>query len=282
MERATEAGARVVPDATLAESLRGAGIAANLRFAAEAGDIVFVERQAGGRRLFFVHNGGKDRRDASFEVPFSGAAERWDAMTGEVEALPAEPRGSGLKVPLQLDAGTSALIVIDPAKRLSKDAAMAISASFELPRTGWSFSASGHGMAGSILERDLPDVALGDWAAFGLDRFAGTGRYQHSFELPANWLGGGRRVELTLAGVHDMAEVRINGHAMRPLISAPWTLDVTPALRNGSNRIEIAVSNVPQNAMIDPAKPAFAKLAPVPAGLHGPVKFQLLKKAPRR
>lgn len=282
MERATGAGARTVPDTALAESLRGAGIAANLRFTSEARDIVFVERQLGARRLFFIHNGGKGRRDASFEVPFGGGAERWDAMTGRVETLPAVRQGSGLKVPLELAAGASALIVIDPARRPSKTAAMVTTASLELPGTGWSLAARGHGTGGNIVERDLPDVALGDWQAIGLDRFAGTGRYQRSFELPANWLGGGRRVELTLAGVYDMAEVRINGQMMRPLISAPWTLDVTPALRSGTNRIEIAVSNVPQNAMIDPAKPAFAKLAPVPAGLHGPVRLELRTKAPRR
>jgi hypothetical protein len=58
-------------------------------------------------------------------------------------------------------------------------------------------------------------------------------------------------------------------------ISAPFRVDLTPALKAGHNRLAIAVYNSPNNAMIDPKRTGFKSLAPVPAGLVGPVRLDI-------
>jgi hypothetical protein len=52
-------------------------------------------------------------------------------------------------------------------------------------------------------------------------------------------------------------------------------VDLTPALKAGHNRLAIAVYNSPNNAMIDPKRTGFKSLAPVPAGLVGPVRLDI-------
>ena len=283
MERTVKAGAQLLPDENLGTALRSSGIPSNLRFKKEGTDLFFVERRLGSRRVYFIHNGGTQPRDASFVSPVSGRVERWDAMTGRIDLVTTARNGSGLDVPLELAPGTSALLVIDAAGKPGAGDAMSAVSTLDLPRDGWLLEARGHGTGGAEIKRDIPAASLGDWKVIGLDRFAGTGRYTRDFTLPRGWLRPGYRVELTLAGVHDMALVTVNGRALPAMISAPWTIDVTSALRNGSNRMEIAISNVPQNAMIDPKKPAFSKLVPVAAGLDGPVTLKLMTKGrPRR
>jgi hypothetical protein len=71
-----------------------------------------------------------------------------------------------------------------------------------------------------------------------------------------------------------MASISVNGHALPPLITAPFRVDITDGLRAGANDLVVTVANTPQNAMINAKDPSYAKLRPVPAGLVGPVALE--------
>ncbi len=58
MARTLSAGARVVPETSLAASLTALDIPPNLRFLSDSTDFSFVERKAGKRGIYFIRNRG--------------------------------------------------------------------------------------------------------------------------------------------------------------------------------------------------------------------------------
>jgi len=265
---ARRAGAHVTPAPDLATQLRAQGVAGNLRFVASADGLVFVQRQTDARSVYLIHNSADAPRDASFVTQVRGPIARWDAMDGTIQAIASVPDTAGALVPLRLDPGESALIVIGGAA--ARPAAAA--AAERRPVDGWTLDVAGHGSDGEAVARAVPLPRLADFATVpGLADFSGVATYRTTVTVPAGWLRRGQRVTLDLGTVHDLATVTVNGRTLPPLIGAPWRQDLSGLLRPGPNDVAIAVANSPQNAVIDPARPGYRALRPVPAGLIGPV-----------
>ncbi len=188
---------------------------------------------------------------------------------------------AGTVVALGLEAGESALIVLDRSKpRCSANASREMAA-IRLPMDGWQISFRGHVSGGTPYVRDLPNGRLGDWRDQGdLRFFSGEATYTRSFDVPAEWQGRRQRVILTLQGVHDIALVAVNGRKFRPLLDQPWSIDITDALQPGRNALGITIANVPQNGVIGTRRPGYDALTPAPAGLGGPVTLRLVGERP--
>lgn len=84
----------------------------------------------------------------------------------------------------------------------------------------------------------------------GIRYFSGTATYTREFKLPAERLGSDREVWLDLGGVQVIAEVRLNGRDLGILWKPPFRLNATSALRPGTNRLEVRVTNLWPNRMI--------------------------------
>jgi len=276
IDAALRAGARVVPAAGVVDALQRARVPANLRFTgADTSDLIFVQRRVGTRTVTFVHNLGTASRDASMILPGRGGVARWNAMDGTMAEVSSTPRTDGTAVSLTLDGGGSALLVLDPARQPQLVPAARTIGRLDLAN-GWTLSLWGRSPRTAAVERDLGPVALGDWRAIdGFASFAGVGTYRRTFEIPATWLSGGTHAVLDLGEVRDMATVTVNGRALRPAITTPFRVDLTGALKAGSNVLEIAVASTPQNAMVDPKAPGFKALVPTPEGLFGPVRIEV-------
>lgn len=282
MARVMKSGGRLLAEAELVAALADANIPPNLRFVGDAAHLVFIERAIGDRRVFFIHNAGGKARDASFITAATGGAERWDALTGERTPLPSRRVEDSLLITLPLAAGASALVVVGPRMSPGRMVAARELDAFELPTSAWKLSVEGRSAGGTPIVREFGNVAPGDWRAIaGLEHFVGRGSYSTEFRLPRGWRGGGRSVQLELAGVHDMATVTVNGQRLAPLISAPWSTELMPFLKTGSNLLEIEIANVPQNALIDVRRAGFKNLDPVPAGFEGPATLRLFSKGVR-
>lgn len=131
---------------------------------------------------------------------------------------------------------------------------------------------------------------LGSWSAHSdanIRHFSGTATYRKTFEWKGS--GTGERVILDLGEVRDLAIVRVNGRACGTLWMAPWTVDITEALQDGTNALDVDVINVWNNRIVgDLALPEAQRVtflaaatvkkdAPlVPAGLLGPVTLRSL------
>lgn len=276
MAAARAAGARVVPLDQVVPTLRARGIPANLQWTGgDPSELVYVQRRVGRRLVTFVHNLADAPRDAGMVLPVAAGVTRWNAMDASVTPVDGRAERGGTRIALTLAAGESALLVSDPATRPRAVPARSVIERHALPVDGWALSVAGHS-GREPYGASLGTMALGDWRAVPqLARFAGNGTYRRLIRIEANWLKPGQRVLLDLGAVHDMATVSVNGRPLQPVISAPFRVDITRAVRAGDNDLTIMVANTPQNAMIDPNAGGYKNLKPVAAGLTGPVTLEI-------
>ena len=86
-------------------------------------------------------------------------------------------------------------------------------------------------------------IMVGDWSkTSGMKNYAGGIRYSKLFHWDKNSFTGSS-VEIDLHDVVSTAEVILNGQSLGVRYSKPWTFDITMALKDGENIIEIVVYN---------------------------------------
>jgi hypothetical protein len=76
--------------------------------------------------------------------------------------------------------------------------------------------------------------------------FSGTATYRTRFPSPAS----GSAVVLDLGAVHDLARVTLNGKDLGVVWQAPFTVDLSSAIRKGENDLQIAVTNTWHNRLV--------------------------------
>lgn len=117
--------------------------------------------------------------------------------------------------------------------------------------------------------------------------FSGTARYKTAFDYPSPINPIEMKVEVDLRDVRDIGRVLLNGEDVGTTWKAPYTLDITKAVRFGGNEIIVEVTNTWTNRLLADAKlplrerstfPTGAGFsgwpkAPLPAGLIGPVRI---------
>jgi hypothetical protein len=133
---------------------------------------------------------------------------------------------------------------------------------------------------------------LDDWTKRpedGIKFYSGTATYRKTFDLPKNLSGkqSASPLYLDLGTVKDLAEVRLNGKRLGVVWTAPWRIDISEAVKDRENELEIDVVNQWPNRLIGdsrlPAEKQLTKsnykLKPydplVPSGLLGPVTLQM-------
>jgi hypothetical protein len=115
--------------------------------------------------------------------------------------------------------------------------------------------------------------------------FSGTATYTVEFTVPAETLRNGQRVTLDLGRVEKFAGVTLNGRPLRTLWHPPYVIDITKTIQPGTNKLEVAVTNLLVNRLIgDQHLPKaerrtwsthepYTKDSPLlPSGLLGPVE----------
>ena len=120
----------------------------------------------------------------------------------------------------------------------------------------------------------------------GVKYFSGIGTYTKTIDAQAGWFKHGTHVWPDLGDVKNMADVTVNGKSLGLVWHAPYRVDVTGALRAGTNEVTIKVTNAWVNRMIGDEQPGvtkkitFADVKPykassplLPSGLIGPVRL---------
>lgn len=138
--------------------------------------------------------------------------------------------------------------------------------------------------------KEVEFAQLEDWTKRpenGIRYFSGTAVYTRYFDLTTPLEAGGR-LFLNLGVVKNMAEVRLNDRPLGIVWTAPWQVDITEAVKQKDNKLEIEVVNLWPNRLIgDAALPASQRLTHtnipfkedmplLPSGLLGPAS--LVKK----
>ena len=93
-------------------------------------------------------------------------------------------------------------------------------------------------------------ISWGEHPDSGIRYFSGTATTSTRFDLTEGFQKDGQEVWLDLGEVKVIAEVRLNGKNLGVLWHRPFRLEVSKALRLGSNTLEVDVSNLWVNRLI--------------------------------
>ena len=261
--------------------LTEAGLDRPIRFAAPQDGLSQIRYHDGERTLFFVLNQTAEPRRAEATIPSAGhGLALWDPATGQRFRL---PDSAGGKWKANLGPFESRLLVVEnasthatlpPANRRDD---LTFTPALTLP-DAW--DAEFRPVRGAVFRRSA--LRLGDLGRSSdpaLANFAGQIVYRTPFDLPAALPGP---AVLDLGGVHDLAEVTLDG---RPL-GVHWEgfprLPLPENLAAGRHTLEVRVATVLFNHLrtrVNESRAVAAWISSgaeaVPAGLIGPVTLQV-------
>lgn len=251
----------------------------------------FVHRRLSDGDLFFVDNRGDHghKVDATFRI--SGKEpELWHAETGKTEPVSFKIANGRTTVPLDLEPWGSVFVVFrkttSATVRTLPEGQKKEIATLEGP---WKVSfQSGRGAPDSATLDKL--ASWSDNADPGVKYFSGTGTYTKSFDVPSSSLSKGTQLWIDLGDVKNLAEVSLNGKPLGIVWHAPYRVNVTSAVKPGSNELVVKVTNAWVNRLIGDEQPGatkitFADVKPYRAnspllssGLLGPVSVYSVSK----
>jgi hypothetical protein len=253
--------------------------------------LAYAHRRMAGMNWYFVSNQAAQSRHEDCIFRLKGLQpELWDPLTGQKRKLPdfREQEGRTL-VPLEFAPGQSFVVVFhNPvAQRTGPDPAQNFPALKTISTLPGPWDVTFDPKWGGPADPVRFD-ALSDWTTRpenGIKYYSGKAAYRTGFELPAT--GPGQRIFLHLGKVKDLAEVRLNGRSQGVVWCEPWRIEITGAVRAGSNELEVVVVNEWVNRLVgdagqpqemrftwttwNPYKPNSPLL---PSGLLGPVTLQ--------
>lgn len=271
----------------LAAALAAEEVVPDVAFEGQAdAELLTLHRRTDDADIYFVSNQTNAAQNVSARFRVEGRApEVWRAETASTEDASYEKVRDGIKVPLSL-APHEAVFVL-----FRKPTTTPAWTAPTLQRTTVA-SLDGAWRVSFEPGRGAPPAATFDrlisWpesSDSGIKYFSGAATYRMDVTAPRHWLESGRRIELDLGDVRELAVVSVNGTRVATAWRPPYTVDITSALKRGANRLEIEVVNLWPNRLIGDQQPgakpiAFAPMSPyqassalLPSGLLGPVKI---------
>lgn len=220
--------------------------------------ILWTHRSDGNRHVYFITNQSDDtiKLEPSFRVS-NLFPSFWDPVSGDVRSLPKFTQNNGYtQVPIHLSPQQSSFVVFTKEKPSFTDKAITTTnPSFETNiniNGNWKISFP------NVLTGDTISIVeehLKDWTEYTdetIKYFSGTARYTTNFEV--NKVSNLKEYYLKIGKADVIANVKLNGHHVGGLWTPPWTLDITGFLKEGTNLLEIEVSNLWKNQLIYQSK----------------------------
>ena len=262
-----------------------------------SGKLDFVHRATAFTDIYFVRNATADAVDTTVRFRIAGRApELWNALDGSVTPQREFAAADGVtSMPLHVAPYGSTFVVFAHAANATNihaprdtGATPTPSAVQELTATQWTIAFQ-PGRGAPVGPQPLTSVLSGfqSWSQStlpGVRYFSGTATYRTAIDLHPQ---RNQRVRLSLAGLHEVCTVRVNGKTLGTLWAMPYSLDITAGLRDGSNTIELDVTNLWPNRIIGDAQPNVtttytrtnirkynANSPLLPSGLTGPVTLE--------
>ncbi|MFJ5956368.1 glycosyl hydrolase [Paenarthrobacter sp. NPDC092416] len=260
--------------------------------ASDGAKLPVIHRRLEDAELYFISN--QRQRPEKVSASFRGeatSAEIWDPVQVVRSDVSVRAEAGRTAVDLHLEPFGSAFVLV----HRNREASAAVndlqkSAAEEQVLEGpWEVTFDGDGQSPSAMHLK----AVAPWSGPGAGHhaadvkfFSGTATYRHVFSADMPLPGSSKRLFVDLGDVSDLAEVRLNGAPLGTLWTHPFSIDVTDAVRAGTNVLEIAVTNTwwnrltgdaAKNDLRRPGAAIFENHAEIlPAGLHGPVRLLVL------
>ncbi|MDR1860783.1 MAG: glycoside hydrolase family 2 [Bacteroidales bacterium] len=262
--------------------------------------VLYGHRTLEGAEIYFLSN--QANKTVNIPAVWFRVANRkpelWHPVTGQIRWLPAFRSRDGLTgVPLRLEPYESVFIVFrkKATSRQSLDTPDAIAQNFPAPSnttdiTGsWTVAFEDRNPIQRGLAEPVKFDSLFSWTKSDVEaikHYSGTARYSKTFT--AKKPKRGQRLYLDLGALTAMAKVYLNGQYIDGVWTTPYRVDISDAVKNGDNQLEVAVVNTWVNRLVGDAalpnrsRPTWTPRNPYhnsadtflqPSGLFGPVKL---------
>ena len=267
------------------------GIGERASFGKDEG-FTWIHRRTDHVDVYFLANQSDEQKSLPLSFRAGGGTpELWDPVTGEMRALPQFTRNAGcIQVPLEFLPRQSYLIVF---RKSGSPLVAAGSGNFPsfVPvlnvDSSWKVTFdSKRGGPGEVTFDQLTDWTKN--ANDGIKYYSGTAVYRSTFnsDLPASG-----RFFLNLGSYANIARVKLNGQDLGAVWVLPGRVEITDALKPGTNELEIDVVNTWNNRLLGESKLPAGKrttwtsvdsgIKPntqlIPAGLTGSVTIEQLQ-----
>jgi hypothetical protein len=272
------------------EALDMIGVVPDCKFA-KNDSALFIHRTVVDGEIYFISNQTNKTITVNPEFRITGKSpELWNSVNATMRNLPAFKQTEKTTiVPLKLEAFESQFVVFR--KNASNAASFDLAANFPMGKTvaelneNWkvSFDNAKRGSKNPIEIKPLTDGTLS--ANDSIKYYSGTAIYKKDVQLTN--IQSGKKIMLNLGMLTSMAKVKVNGVDVGGVWTAPWQVDISSAVKAGSNLIEISVVNNWMNRLIGDLKipvnerPTWTPVIPYkedsplqPSGLFGPVSIQ--------
>ncbi len=249
--------------------------------------LLYVHHRIGDIDFYWVNNRNDRVEDLEATFRIDGReAEIWHPETGNIEQASYTIEDGTTTVPLHLESNDAVFVVFsDKAKEASRVIDRPTEKQLTEIAGPWNVSfQEGRGAPAQITLESL--IPWNESADPGVKYFSGIGTYTKTIQVPAEWFEEGAELWLDLGDVENLAEVAVNGEPLGVVWKKPFRLNVTEALKEGENMLEIKVANLWVNRLIGDQQPgveetytyttqAFyqANSPLMPSGLLGPVKI---------
>jgi alpha-L-rhamnosidase/F5/8 type C domain len=273
---------------SLGEALTALKLKADFDYSQNSGQskIEFAHRKLDHADVYFVDN--RSDQEASIDATFRVAGmqpELWRAEDASTQSVSFAIKDGRTTLPLRLEPWGTRFVVFRNATSETTHQVLESPETTLTTLTGpWTVTfQAGRGAPASIKMNQLSDWSTNDDP--GVKYFSGVGTYTKIVEAAPEWFRKRSRVWLDLGDVKNLAEVKVNGKDLGQTWHAPYRVDVTSALKPGTNEIQIEVVNAWVNRMIGDEQPGatkitFADVKPykansplLPSGLLGPVQI---------
>ncbi len=216
----------------------------------------FTQRQSGSVDIFFVFNDSEQNKEFDLCFRVRGKqGEEWHPVTGGRQRLAGFVDADGCtNIALELAPYESRFVVFDQKLAFAPIGYAPSTATRVLAILDQGWAISFDPAYGDV--DDLTGTALFDWSTSDnpeIHHFSGKATYRTAFELKADELDSASPMALNLGQVEAVASVRVNGQELGTVWTAPYAIDISTAVREGRNLVEIEVANLWVNRLIGDA-----------------------------
>jgi hypothetical protein len=212
---------------------------------------VWAHRRTDNSDLYYVSNQSDAPQHIDGRFRISGKdVQVWRPMSGKEEAASYSSQNGFTTVRLQLAERESVFVVFRNAASAPSRTEPSVPEKELTSITGpWDV----HFPANLGAPPSLRVEKLTSWTDSsdpGVKYFSGTATYTKAVQAPAAWFHSGQHIYLDLGKVRDIAEVLVNGTSVGNVWAPPYRVDITGALKPGTNKLEIRVTNEWTNRQI--------------------------------
>lgn len=249
--------------------------------------LFFVHRKVGDIDIYWVNN--RSDKETELDVTFrveDKKVEVWHPETGSIETVSSKISDGLTTVPLYLHPNDAVFVVFGH-KSNSKTVDVSRPSESNLLDVIGTWTVDFQKKRGAPAQVTFEELTpWNENAEPGIKYFSGTASYKKTINIEKNWLGKENQIWIDLGELQNLGEVFVNGKSMGIVWKKPFKVNITEALIQGENNLEIQVTNLWVNRLIGDqqpdtkekitfvSNPFYRADSPLkPSGLFGPVKI---------